>query len=757
MPSSRRSTGAPLPASARRFAFLVVLAAGGVTAALLPGAWRALRDEAVAWTCLAYVAGLVVGERLMVGVPIRQERFCFGLTDGVIVAGLVLLPEALLIPATGLGVGAAQLLVAGRPWVKRLFNAAQHLLGVGAAALVYATLTAGSAPPLAGRLTWGALAAVGAASAAYFLVTCVLVAVAVSCSSGQGLHASLRRVAPVALVVWGANTGYGLVAVVLLALAKPLLPLLAVPLVLSVVGNRAWARSVASGQRLHALYEAGRSLLRHLGEDGAWADFTEQVAGVLDCEGAALFLARPDGRALDVVATHPSPDHLVAGESPASWQREVERFAAEAGWERPLLEPVEAEGRTLGFLLAHGGGERLAEDRETLRTLANHAAAALVNRELYRRAEDERATLRDIVAHSSDGIYTVGPDRTVRSWNPAMAALTGYGEEEAVGQKCFHLLRARDAQGVDMCAHDCPILAAARSGKEEVREVSVLSREGVARWIRYAHAPIMRPDGGMQADVVVVRDVTREREADELKSDFVASVSHELRTPLTPIKGFLLTLLREDLEFPPEKRREYYGLMLAQAQRLERLIEDLLDVSHLEAESGRIETGPIDARQLVWQVVERFSQQEPNRSLRATVPGRPVYARGDWLRVDQVLGNLVSNALRYSPPHEPVEVRLAARDREVIFEVHDRGPGIPAEYQDRIFERFHRGGHHLTRAAGGAGLGLYLAKRLVEAMGGRIWLTSRLGEGSVFCFALPATRKLSALPEPGPGSRRDTV
>jgi histidine kinase len=115
------------------------------------------------------------------------------------------------------------------------------------------------------------------------------------------------------------------------------------------------------------------------------------------------------------------------------------------------------------------------------------------------------------------------------------------------------------------------------------------------------------------------------------------------------------------------------------------------------------------------------------------------------MRIDQVLGNLLSNALQYAPPHEPVEVRLVPQGREVVFEVRDWGPGIPIDEQSRIFERFHRVGHYMTREPGGAGLGLYLAKRLVEAMGGRIWVSSRLGLGSVFSFALPVEPSLNAV------------
>jgi PAS domain S-box-containing protein len=326
-----------------------------------------------------------------------------------------------------------------------------------------------------------------------------------------------------------------------------------------------------------------------------------------------------------------------------------------------------------------------------------------------------------------------------------MAALTGYAEEEAIGQKCFNLLRARDARGVDMCANDCPILAAAQSAHEEIRDASVLNKDGRARWINYAHAPVVTGDGEMEADVVVVRDVTRERQTDELKSDFVASVSHELRTPLTPIKGFLLTLMREDRDFAKERRKEYYKLMLTQAQRLERLIEDLLEVTRLESGAGLVDATPIDAVDLVRQVADRFMSEDAERVIHPVLPDHSVFCRGDWLRVDQVLGNLLSNALRYSAPHEPVEVRLIPQGREVVFEVRDWGPGIPIDEQARIFERFHRLGHYMTREPGGAGLGLYLAKRLVEAMGGRIWVSSRLGAGSVFSFALPSEPSLGAV------------
>jgi PAS domain S-box-containing protein len=744
-----------LPRTAWLFVLAVVAAATVVVALYLPAAVRLLADGGwqAAWRPLLYAAGLVVAERFVVKVPLRNHRFSVGVCDMVIVLGVVFLDPPVLVIATGAGIAVSQLLFEPQP-VKRLFNVPQYVLSVAVAAATSAGLVdllqhseVGGAPLQPGAFR-PALAVVWVvAMAAFFVVNHSLVSIVVSLSTGQGFMQSWLRAAPVAAADWAASIAYGLIIAALLVHDQALLPLLVVPIGLTFLGNRAWARSLAQGQRMHSLYAAGRALSNRLGDARAWEAFARQVADVLNCEGAAVFLGRDEDGLLDVISTGGS-DRLTVPGSPSAWEQAAKGWATRAGWPRYTMVPMEADGQVVGFAAAFGprvDTDFTGDDTETLLTLANQGAAALVNEELYRAAENERAALRDIVGHSSDGIYTVGPDRTVRSWNAAMVALTGYQEDEAVGQKCFNLLRARDGDGVDMCAADCPILAAARSRHEEVRDASVLNKEGLARWIRYAHAPIIAADGDMDADVVVVRDVTRERQTDELKADFVASVSHELRTPLTPIKGFLMTLLREDRDFAQDRRREYYKLMLMQSQRLERLIEDLLEVTRLEAGAGLVDATAIDAVDLVRQVVDRFTSEDPDRTVHVVAPDHAVYCRGDWMRIDQVLGNLLSNALRYAPPHEPVEVRLVPQGREVVFEVRDWGPGIPIDEQSRIFERFHRVGHYMTREPGGAGLGLYLAKRLVEAMGGRIWVSSRLGHGSVFSFALPAEPSLNAV------------
>src|SRR6266508_1208787 len=487
-----------LPHGAWLFVIAVAAAAALAIAAVLPAAVRAVAgNPAELLRPPLYAAGLVIAERFVVRVPLRNHRFSVGVAEMVIVLGVVFIKPPLLVLATGIGIAASQWLFEPQ-LVKRLFNVPQYVLSVGAAALVSTELIR----LLQGSTVFGIQ--VGAAGfsptrtvlwvvgmAAFFLVNHTLVSVVISLSVGQGFVQSWLRAAPVAAADWAASTAYGLVIAALLVHDQALLPLLVVPIGLTFLGNRAWARSLAQGQRMHSLYAAGRALSNRLGDAGAWQTFAQQVAG-----------------ALDVIATgHTEP--LTVAPSPSAWEQAAKGYAARAGWPRYTMVAMEAEGgRVVGYAAAYGprvDADFTGDDAETLLTLANQGAVALVNEELYREAESERAALRDIVGHSTDGIYTVGPDRTVSSWNAATVALTGYQEDEAVGQKCFNLLRARDGDGVDMCAADCPILAAATPRHQDLRDAPLPHKAGLARWIRYAHAPIIGGDGAMDVDVVVVR------------------------------------------------------------------------------------------------------------------------------------------------------------------------------------------------------------------------------------------------------------
>jgi two-component system, OmpR family, sensor histidine kinase VicK len=236
---------------------------------------------------------------------------------------------------------------------------------------------------------------------------------------------------------------------------------------------------------------------------------------------------------------------------------------------------------------------------------------------------------------------------------------------------------------------------------------------------------------------VTARDVTAELEAEQMKRDFVATVSHELRTPLTPLKGLLQSLNKGLVEDSPQARHEYHAIMLRQTERLERLISDLLDVSSFDAGHLPMDAVPVEVGAVLEREIADAGQVTAFREVRFERPESPVWVVADPLRLGQIVTNLLSNAFKYSPEGAPVFVRLTTREDFALVSVQDRGEGIAIEDQDRVFERFYRVDTGLTQTAGGFGLGLFIARRLAEAMGGGLVLSSRPGEGSTFSVSMP--------------------
>jgi two-component system phosphate regulon sensor histidine kinase PhoR len=276
-----------------------------------------------------------------------------------------------------------------------------------------------------------------------------------------------------------------------------------------------------------------------------------------------------------------------------------------------------------------------------------------------------------------------------------------------------------------------------RTEPGEACDSLLVTKGGDRRWIRHTGTRIRDREGAPKACVVVAHDVTTEVQTEQMKKDFVAMVSHELRSPLTPLKGFLASLLQGTAEDSPEARREYYRIMLRQADKLERLITDLLDVSQIDSGALLVDTSPVELTRLVAEQTAEVAAQHPKRSIKFIEPNTPILVNADGFRVQQVLANLVSNAVKYSPPDTAVEVSVLSVGGEGVVSVRDRGAGILLSDQNQVFDRFFRVENGSDRRTGGTGLGLYIARQLVEAMSGRLWLVSKPGEGSTFSFTMP--------------------
>jgi two-component system phosphate regulon sensor histidine kinase PhoR len=230
--------------------------------------------------------------------------------------------------------------------------------------------------------------------------------------------------------------------------------------------------------------------------------------------------------------------------------------------------------------------------------------------------------------------------------------------------------------------------------------------------------------------------VTELRHLEQVRRDFVANVSHELRTPLTAIRGFAETLIGNDLS--ATEMRAQLEVILRNAERLENLIRDMRELSRIESRRVPLQPAEVDVVKITEAVLTDMEPRLKERPMEASLVDRdPVPAWADRRALEQVLSNLLDNAVKYTDPGGRITVEVEARAEVVAISVSDTGIGIPAEHRTRIFERFYRVDKARSRALGGTGLGLAIVKHLVQAMGGEIYVESDPGRGSTFRFTLP--------------------
>ncbi len=362
------------------------------------------------------------------------------------------------------------------------------------------------------------------------------------------------------------------------------------------------------------------------------------------------------------------------------------------------------------------------EEVEALAALAGNASAVLSNAELYQRVALERERSYAILSNIADGIVAVDREGKVVLWNESAEKITGVPGAAALGRTPVEVLQRELASGDESTAGE-RLLSIQRGGDEV--------------WLSLTEAVMHDPVGSVSGRIFAFRDVSSERIVEEMKSTFVSTVSHQLRAPLTSIYGFAETLLRRDVLFGEEERRTFLEYIASEAQRLTSIVDTLLSVARLEAGDLQVELAPTDLRAVVSDAVTSVEEGAVVNGHRFVLelPDEPLAASADREKLGQILRNLLDNAVKFSPGGGTVTVEAHRRAGRVEIRVVDEGDGIPEAEREHIFSKFHRAGS--TGGYGGAGLGLYIARGLVLAMGGRIWVDSAEGGGSSFAFELP--------------------
>lgn len=400
--------------------------------------------------------------------------------------------------------------------------------------------------------------------------------------------------------------------------------------------------------------------------------------------------------------------------------------------------PLIARQRVVGmlFIFRSYAGTFSANDHALLSSFANQAAVAVQNAQLYTQVNQEKVRLNALLDSLADGILILNAENRVERCNPAFARLIGMPIERVVNSLHEEVIRwAKRIQGLT--------LEQAESGGWPLTPHAYLYIEGDLKRkdgqpplpVGITYTPLLSAEGTLLNIIATVRDITRFRQAEEMKSTFISIISHELKTPVALIKGYVSTLRLEDANWDPEIIKDSLEVIEEEADRLTGLIENLLDATRLQAGAMILKRSDLPLPDLARRIGKRMQIQTSRHKIVVNFPENFPVILADEIRIEQVLTNLISNSIKYAPGGE-IRITGQVRADNVMVCVSDEGPGIAPEDIPHIFDRFYRA-PEMARQTKGAGLGLYLTRAIIEAHDGRIWVDTVPGTGTRICFTLP--------------------
>ena len=738
---------AEAPAPFRVFFLVVVAALLGVLAGLAPG----LSDGGPAGVALAFVALLALSEFAALSFHQAGSRYALSAAEAVLLPMFVILPVSHAVWAATL----ANAIARPRRWrvapMQEAFNVAQYGLAAALGSAVWHQWDAGT-----GSFTIEVALAGAGATLTFAVASHIFVAAAISLAGKGRFRETSLAIAPAFLMNLAGNVVVGLLLAAAYRAASWTIVLFALPLVAMYFGYRAVIRQQHEKDRLENLHAATRALAASHDLNSSLTGFLSAVSEMVSAiearaiihldsgyvwsgirEGEAISSLRPlreagpMDRLLSELASSGEP--VIVGKDDFGEQRAI---ADELGAVLLLATPLVDDKH--GFVGAVVALDRIGpeafkwSDALLLESLGHELLLSLDSHRLFTEVAQERERFARIFNGSKEGICLIDGDGVVRAWNPALESITGYPASEVMGARWSDRVMIRDASQKRVEGADLVTLAS-----DEV--VEVVTRDGPTRWVSVISGPV-QSDAEVGGWVVLVRDRTAEHEIEQAKSDFLSTISHELRTPLTTIKGSLQVLGRGTENLPADLTEQMIGVTTRGAERLERLVMNLLIVSQIESGTMPVFSEEISMPDVVRERIATVLRDHQNVDLE--VDGKMLHVRADRERLSQVVEHLLENAAKFGGPEGKITVKVSRSNGYAHLSVTDEGPGIPASDQERIFERFVRLGDLLTRETQGAGVGLFIAQSAVEAMEGHIWVESEPGSGATFHVEIPLSRPM---------------
>ncbi len=403
--------------------------------------------------------------------------------------------------------------------------------------------------------------------------------------------------------------------------------------------------------------------------------------------------------------------------------------------------PLRVEGQSIGLIYVLRplfSGSFTKMDQHALSAFADQAAIAVYNVRLAYFLGQEKQRIESIVENIAEGIIGIDEQRRIVGFNAAMERLTGYSRREILGKECYLVFGPRDGEGKSLCLKNCPMLMKAEETKSSFEHEGTLrTRDGHDVSVAITYSIVRTPEGRPLNAVVNVRDISRLREMENLREVFLSMLGHELQTPLTIIKGYTSTLARADGKWDDQTVRDGLKIIEEETDRLSRVMNRLLLASRITSGSAVLNREPLQLPGLARKVVRRLLPLSSKHTFDLDFSSDLPAAWAEARLIEEVLTNLVDNAIKYSPEGGTIRISGRLQGTEVRVGVSDEGIGIAPADLPHIFSRFHRVTTGPAKKIEGVGLGLYVCKCIVEAHQGKIEVTSQAGKGSEFSFTLP--------------------
>ncbi|MER3396940.1 MAG: hypothetical protein C4315_02070 [Chloroflexota bacterium] len=512
------------------------------------------------------------------------------------------------------------------------------------------------------------------------------------------------------------------------------------------LGTRRFLLTLGDDGRLEGLNQLAIALCRDLTVDPIWV-IGPRLVEVAGADQVVLWVRRSlagdfEGYAWPPEAPGRIPylgitdlDELERDPTASAW---LGQFLRWSGYGAYWLRPLRVDWDRLGLLVVGRFTNRpfSAEEQARLEVAAGLITLAWHRRLLTDRLARNLAELNAFWQVANVGLVLVDAEGRVVAANPAAQELASGAGANVAGRLCRDVFPLVDDSGEPVCGRHCP-LADLRNDERAAVRAYIPVPGGPRRAVLWTVAPIRDSYGRLRGWAEAIQDIGPLHAEDEARTGFISAISHELLTPVAIIKGYAVSLGQRPASRRDRVLRAGLEAIADEADRLSRLVRNLLDVAKVQAGVLRLQLAPLNLKPLIEQGVERFSKRSRRHTFVVEVPEQLPLVTADRDRIEGVLYNLLDNAVKYSPNGGTIRVSATVQGNEVVVAVSDPGVGIPYAEQERIFQPYHRVTGPNQPPVEGSGLGLFITRAVVEAHGGRIWVRSRPGRGSTFYFSLP--------------------